>query len=142
MIVFGVNDTMKALEMSAIEKVLLWDEILVTRYEIKDPSGGSNRVLYLTPAQEEDPKWFKDHETGNDLEICESEPLADWLCVNYMKFGSKIELISDKTQEGFQFAKGFGGIGGVLRYKVDIDEIMDNNADLGGDDFDPDEDFI
>jgi len=59
-----------------------------------------------------------------------------------MNFGSKIELISDKTQEGFQFAKGFGGIGGLLRYKIDIDEIMDNNADLGGDDFDPDEDFI
>lgn len=60
MIVFGVNDTMKALEMSAVEKVLLWDEIQVTRYEIKDPSGGSNRVLYLTPAQESDPKFFQD----------------------------------------------------------------------------------
>jgi len=142
MIVFGVNDAMKALEMSALEKILLWDEIQVTRYEIKNPSGGSNRVLYLNPAQEEDPKYFKDPETGNDLEIVESEPLADWLCVNFQNFGSKIELISDKTQEGFQFAKGFGGIGGFLRYKIDIDEIMDNNADLGGDDFDPDEDFI
>jgi hypothetical protein len=29
-----------------------------------------------------------------------------------------------------------------LRYKIDIDEIMDNNADIGGDEFDPDEDFI
>ena len=83
MIVFGVNDTMKALEMSAVEKILLWDEIQVTRYEIKDPSGGSNRVLYLNPTQEQDPKWFKDPETGNDLDIVESEPLADWLCVNF-----------------------------------------------------------
>jgi hypothetical protein len=38
--------------------------------------------------------------------------------------------------------KGFGGIGGLLRYKIDVDEIMDNNQDVGGDDFDPDEDFI
>jgi len=39
--------------------------------------------------------------------------------------------------------KGFGGIGGCLRYKIDLDEIMDNNAEnIGGDDFDPDEDFI
>ena len=30
----------------------------------------------------------------------------------------------------------------MLRYKIDIDEIVDNNADVGGDDFDPDEDFI
>jgi hypothetical protein len=24
----------------------------------------------------------------------------------------------------------------MLRYKIDIDEIIDNNADVGGDDFD------
>ena len=30
----------------------------------------------------------------------------------------------------------------MLRYKIDIDEIIDNNADVGGDDFDADEDFI
>jgi hypothetical protein len=30
----------------------------------------------------------------------------------------------------------------MIRYKIDIDEIVDNNADVGGDDFDPDEDFI
>ena len=73
----------------------------------------------------------------------ESDSLGDWLCVNYQHFGCKIELISDKTQEGFQFVKGFGGIGGCLRYKIDLDEIMDNNdANMGGDDFDPDEDFI
>ena len=30
----------------------------------------------------------------------------------------------------------------MLRYKIDIDEIVDANANFGGDDFDPDEDFI
>jgi len=29
-----------------------------------------------------------------------------------------------------------------LRYKIDIDGIVDYGADLGGDDFDADEDFI
>ena len=36
MIVFGVNDTMKALEMSAIDKVLLYEDIEYTRYVIKN----------------------------------------------------------------------------------------------------------
>jgi hypothetical protein len=37
--------------------------------------------------------------------------------------------------------KGFGGIGGFLRYKVDMEE---HHGDLGagGDDFDPETDFI
>ena len=142
MIVFGVNDTMKALEMSACEKVMLYEELAHTRYEIKNPVKGDIKVWYLTKAQEDDPKYFKDPDTGIDLEVVASEPLCDWLCVHYGSFGAKIELISDKTQEGFQFVKGFGGIGGFLRYKIDIDEIMDNNANLGGDEFDADEDFI
>jgi len=52
-------------------------------------------------------------------------------------------LITDKTQEGFQFVKGFGGIGGTLRWKVELEDIPNDNMDnLGGDDFDADEDFI
>jgi len=37
--------------------------------------------------------------------------------------------------------KGFGGIGGFLRYKVDIDGL-EGNENAGGDDFDAEEDFI
>ena len=37
--------------------------------------------------------------------------------------------------------KGFGGVGGTLRYKVDVDDIKDDE-DFGGSDFDADEDFI
>ena len=142
MIVFGVSDTMQALEMSAIDKVLLYEELEITRYEIKNPVKGDTRVIYLNKTQEKDPKYFKDKDTGVDLEILNQESLADWLCVNYQHYGAKIELITDKTQEGFQFVKGFGGIGGTLRYKVDLDEIPNMDDNLGGDDFDPDEDFI
>lgn len=142
MIVFGVNDTMKALEMSAIDRVILFDEIDVTRYEIRNPATDKTQTWYLTPKQCEDPKYFKDPDSGVDLEILKEEQLGDWLLYNYQHFGAKIELISDKTQEGFQFVKGFGGVGGFLRYKIDLDEIVDYNKDLGGEDFDPDEDFI
>ena len=143
MIVFGVNDTMKALEMSALEKIMLYEDIDITRYVIKNPVKGDTKTWYLNPTQEKDPKYWKDAESGIDLEIVESDSLGDWLCVNYQHFGCKIELISDKTQEGFQFVKGFGGIGGCLRYKIDLDEIMDNNdVNMGGEEFDADEDFI
>ena len=38
--------------------------------------------------------------------------------------------------------KGFGGVGGALRYKVDVDTFVDEDQHLGGEDFDADEDFI
>jgi len=62
------------------------------------------------------------------------------LCVNYKKYGINIEFITDKSSDGFQFVKGFGGIGGFLRYKIEIDDVVGNFE--GNDDFDPDEDFI
>jgi peptide chain release factor subunit 1 len=33
--------------------------------------------------------------------LVEREPLAEWLCTNYTKFGAKLEFITDKSQEGF-----------------------------------------
>lgn len=42
-----------------------------------------------------------------------------------------MELITDKSAEGSQFCSGFGGLGGVLRYRVDFAAF----------EYDPDEDF-
>jgi peptide chain release factor subunit 1 len=60
--------------------------------------------------------------------------------MNYKKYGIAIELITDKSSEGNQFCKGFGGIGGILRYKIDVDDFVGDAH--GQEDFDPDEDFI
>lgn len=55
---------------------------------------------------------------------------------NYKKYVSHLEIVSDKSSEGSQFVKGFGGIGGVLRYKME-NEFEDNevNNDFNDDDF-------
>ena len=66
---FGVADTMKALEMSAIDKILLYDEIEITRYEVKNPNDDKRLTWYLTEKQAEDPRYFKDSATGVDLDI-------------------------------------------------------------------------
>jgi peptide chain release factor subunit 1 len=50
---------------------------------------------------------------------------------NYKKVVSNLEIITDKSSEGSQFVKGFGGIGGILRYRMDVnfDDIETNNFD-------------
>jgi len=47
-----------------------------------------------------------------ELELVESLPLLEWLANNYKSFGATLEIITDKSQEGAQFVRGFGGIGG------------------------------
>lgn len=44
-------------------------------------------------------------------------PLLEWFANNYKKFGATLEIVTDKSQEGSQFVKGFGGIGGKLQGK-------------------------
>ena len=59
----------------------------------------------------------------------------EWLANNYKNFGATLEIITDRSQEGSQFVRGFGGIGGMLRYKVDFqamqyDDFDDEEFDL------------
>lgn len=46
------------------------------------------------------------------------QPMLEWLANSYKKFGCLLEFVTDRSEEGNQFCKGFGGIGGVLRYSV------------------------
>ena len=46
------------------------------------------------------------------MELVENQPLLEWLANNYKSFGATLEIITDKSQEGSQFVRGFGGIGG------------------------------
>jgi len=52
--------------------MMLFENIEVMRYEIKNPVKNETRVLLLNAVQEKDPKYFKDPETGVDLEVVDS----------------------------------------------------------------------
>eukprot|EP00826_Nyctotherus_ovalis_P024234 TRINITY_DN1876_c0_g1_i10.p1 TRINITY_DN1876_c0_g1~~TRINITY_DN1876_c0_g1_i10.p1 ORF type:complete len:449 (-),score=166.01 TRINITY_DN1876_c0_g1_i10:145-1491(-) len=142
-IVFGVEDTMKMFEMSAVELIIVWENLEYIRVTLKNPEAEeSATVIYLRKdALPTDAKTYKDSKTGTEYEVIEVAPLNEWLIDNFRKFGAKLQFVSDKSQEGFQFAKGFGGCGGFLRYSVStFDEAGSNENNEG--DFDPETDFI
>lgn len=49
MIVFGVQDTMKAMELRALETIMLYENIEVMRYVIKNPVKDETKTFLLTP---------------------------------------------------------------------------------------------
>jgi peptide chain release factor subunit 1 len=52
----------------------------------------------LNKIQEKDPKYFKDAETGVDLDVIgEPQLLSEWLCNHYKDFGSKLEIVTDTS---------------------------------------------
>lgn len=47
------------------------------------------------------------------MEVVDSMPLLEWFANHYKDFGATLEIITDRSQEGAQFVRGFGGIGGT-----------------------------
>lgn len=120
---FGVVDTLKALEMGAVETLIVWENQDINRYVLKNHGTDEEVVLHLNPEQEKDKTNFIDKDTGVELELVDKMALLEWLANNYKTFGATLEIVTDRSQEGSQFCKGFGGIGGILRYRVDFQSM-------------------
>jgi len=129
--VFGVEDTLKALEMGAVETLIVWENLDINRYVLKNGTTSEIIIKHLNKEQDADQSNFRDSATSAELEVQEKMPLLEWFANEYKKFGCSLEFVTNKSQEGSQFCRGFGGIGGILRYQLDIrsfDELSDDEV--------------
>jgi len=121
---FAVNETLQALEMGAIEHLIIFENLPVNRYVMTHPTTQEVKIHFLTEEQKErNPRLFTDPETNQHWDQTDMMALTEWLVSEYKNFGAKLHLVSDKTQEGHQFVQGFGGVGGLLRYVVNFDDL-------------------
>ncbi|OII73235.1 ERF1 translation termination factor 1 [Cryptosporidium ubiquitum] len=128
--VYGINETLQALEMGAIELLIVWENLETKRMVVKNPSTGEEKVFLSSPSEQHDESKFKDPDTGAELDVIEVLPLTEWLVNTYQNYGAQLEFVTNKSQEGNQFQKGFGGFGGILRYKVDFQDYAVVEDDL------------
>jgi peptide chain release factor subunit 1 len=122
--VFGVGDTIKAMENGAVQKLIVWEELPHMRYTLTHPTTGEKKYLHMTTEQAKESKSFVDKD-GVAYEVEEIQ-LLEWLADNYTTFGCSMDFVTNKSQEGAQFCRGFGGMGGLLRYRVDFDQNFEN----------------
>jgi len=112
-VVYGFEETMKALEAGAVEILLLSEEFNWLHVKFKCICGfASEKDLprFLIEKQ-------KCPKCGQKLVVEESKELVDELVEKASSLGVRIEYISTETQEGKQF-KELGGIAAFLRYKL------------------------
>ena len=113
LVCYGFNDVMYALTNGVVDKLVLYEDLKMY-YEI----------------------------TEDKQVICKKEGTDENLLIDYLidivkDYGAEINLISDVTSEGHQFAVGFE-IGAFLRYKID----MPQNDNYSDEDSNEDEPFI
>ncbi|CAN1757124.1 Eukaryotic peptide chain release factor subunit 1-2 [Linum perenne] len=112
--VFGVDDTLTALDMGAVEILIVWENLEINRYELKNSATGEIVVKHFTKDQETNESNFRDSATSAELEVQDKMPLLEWFANEYKRFGCTLEFVTNKSQEGSQFCRGFGGIGALL----------------------------
>ncbi|CCF59177.1 hypothetical protein KAFR_0G01430 [Kazachstania africana CBS 2517] len=139
---YGIEDTLKALDLGAIETLIVFENLETVRYTFKDSE--DQEIIKFAAPDAKDKSYAMDKATGKEMEVVTEKPLVEWLAENYKSFGAALEFITDKSPEGSQFVSGFGGIGGLLRYKVNFEQLMDDSDEdeYYDDDGESDYDFI
>ena len=123
---FGVDDTLRGLELGAVETLIVWENLDITRHVLRDASGKDVVVHTTAPPptasnataagtldgkaasaagmsttianlSEAERAKFMDASTGLEMEQAQ-EPslLLEWLAENYQTFGATLEFVTSK----------------------------------------------
>lgn len=114
--------------MLTVLALIVFENLDITRWTLKS-SEGTEVVLYANKTQEADRTKFMDKDSGQEMEVIDQMSFLEWLAENYKNYGATLEFVSDRSSEGNQFVKGFGGIGCMLRYKVNFEQLHDVEDD-------------
>ncbi|XP_006304053.2 eukaryotic peptide chain release factor subunit 1-1 [Capsella rubella] len=119
--VFGVDGTMNVLESKpgAVKTLIVWDNLDINRYVMKNSLTGETVIKYLNKEQEGNTENYK------DLDVEEKMPLLEWLANENRRFGCAPELVTNKSWESYQFCKGFEGIGAILDNRIALGDGED-----------------
>ncbi|KAF6010606.1 Polypeptide release factor (eRF1) in translation termination [Brettanomyces bruxellensis] len=121
---YGIDDTLKALELGACDVIIVWEGLTTVRYTLKN-ADGEEVIKNINPDTPKD-EFLKDSD-GSEMEIVSEKPFLEWLAESYKDYGTTLEFVTDRSSEGAQFVKGFGGIGAMLRYKVNFEQLISDD---------------
>jgi len=113
-VVYGFDETVKALENGAVETLLLSEMFDWSHVKLKCECG--NEEEKDLPQKIAGSQVCK--KCGKAMKVESSEELSDIVAEKAKAFNTKVVYISVDTREGSQF-KELGGIGAFLRYKLD-----------------------
>lgn len=163
LVVFGVDNCMRAVEAGFVERLLVSEDLPAHRHLLVKSVGtadtGSDQPSELAGTRVIHSSDSQLAEIPQGWEVGESLPLADWLLgmdidtsdlrtddeferlISIRLMGTSIQFVSNASPETVQFSKGLGGIAGILRYAVDPNLLYNDGSDTEADDsFDGDDD--
>ncbi|TDA32389.1 MAG: peptide chain release factor 1 [Hadesarchaea archaeon] len=120
-ITYGEEEVRKQLEAGAVEVLLLSEKLRKVRVKVR--CGACGKTFQETTNNLD---FYQKQLQGRNCPFCgelrlsvqEAQDVVRELMEIAEKFGSKVEFISTETDEGKQLHESFGGIGALLRFRV------------------------
>lgn len=123
--VYGEEHVRAAITMGALDTLLVSEDLRRLRIEASCPEGHTFKITKRVEAG-------KDAFAGpcptcqnEDTAIEESIDVVDELGQMTEAAGGNVELIGADSEEGEMLVRAFGGIAGILRYKADFDNVVE-----------------
>ena len=110
---YGEEIVRDAINMGAVETVLLSEELNKRRITVKCPAGHTYKETVATADDK-----VKCRECGANAIVEEDKDLIDDFFEIADSFNTKVEIISEESEEGEMLMKAFGGIAAILRYRI------------------------
>ncbi|HEX17629.1 MAG TPA: peptide chain release factor 1 [Thermoplasmatales archaeon] len=118
--VYGEEEVRRALEMGAVDTLLLSEDLDRYRVKLRCESCGREEEVTTGRAEieEMEKKGRRCRACDGIMVIKEKIDVIEELSKKALEMGTKVELISKDSEEGATLLNTFGGIAGILRYNL------------------------
>ncbi|KAG5314466.1 ERF1 factor, partial [Pseudoatta argentina] len=126
---FGVEDTLRALELGSVETLICWENLDIQRYVLKNHTNAEEKVLHLTPEQEKDKTHFTDKEVSIKTMLEMKNKNKFLIKLNIKKHGKVSTFLHSMLKKLLTLPC-------ILRYKVDFQSMQLDDIETDGFDLD------
>ena len=110
--VVGLEKTLKALEMGAVNELIILENFEYVRKHLVCENGHKKTVIAKKDER------IKCDVCGKEMNVEKEEDIFDEIVLKAEELGAKVNIVSDDTEEGKGF-RSMGGIGAILRFKIE-----------------------
>ncbi len=109
---YGEDEVRSALDMGAVDMLLLSDSLKKRRITLECPNGHIHEKTVADADQK-----FQCPECGQSATVTNDEDLIDDFFNRADAYNTRLQLISGDSEEGDMLLKAFGGVAALLRYR-------------------------
>jgi peptide chain release factor subunit 1 len=114
---YGPKEVEEALDLGKVKSLIISEGIEWMVYKFRCDRCGEEELKVVKEPEGFEANAYRCQKCKSPVEILEEIDYADHMLEKAQATGAEVIVVSNETNEGEQFLKGFGGVGALLRFK-------------------------